>query len=97
MVPAVNGHTGYARGPDYRWVDAMGAYTYLPKLDVGMVVKNGVPLLFSIGTHACTQKGNAHIPGMHTNTCAHISHFIHTYPPRIYAHICTSAHNVLTS
>eukprot|EP00668_Euglena_longa_P026577 GGOE01033268.1.p1 GENE.GGOE01033268.1~~GGOE01033268.1.p1 ORF type:complete len:1200 (+),score=423.33 GGOE01033268.1:84-3602(+) len=39
MVPAVNGHTGYARGPDYRYVDGMGAYTYLPMLDVGMVVK----------------------------------------------------------
>eukprot|EP00668_Euglena_longa_P026573 GGOE01033264.1.p1 GENE.GGOE01033264.1~~GGOE01033264.1.p1 ORF type:complete len:1187 (-),score=429.21 GGOE01033264.1:1088-4567(-) len=39
MVPAVNGLTGYARGPDYRYVDAMGAYTHLPKLDIGLVVK----------------------------------------------------------
>eukprot|EP00667_Euglena_gracilis_P001506 EG_transcript_1506 len=39
MVLAVNGHTGYARGPDYRNVDVMGAYTYLPSLDIGLTVK----------------------------------------------------------
>lgn len=44
MVLAVNGHTGYARGPDYRNVDVMGAYTYLPSLDIGLTVKVGAAL-----------------------------------------------------
>eukprot|EP00668_Euglena_longa_P008511 GGOE01010260.1.p1 GENE.GGOE01010260.1~~GGOE01010260.1.p1 ORF type:complete len:1208 (-),score=403.92 GGOE01010260.1:1029-4382(-) len=39
MLAAVNGNTGFTRCPDYRNVDVMGAYTYLSRLDIGLVVK----------------------------------------------------------
>eukprot|EP00667_Euglena_gracilis_P001905 EG_transcript_1905 len=39
LMNAVNGGSGYYEGLDYRWVETMGAYTYLPALDLGIVVK----------------------------------------------------------
>ena len=39
---AVRGETGVARGPDYRGVDVVGAYRYLPGLRVGLVAKMDV-------------------------------------------------------
>lgn len=41
MVAAVNGGSGYARGLDYRSEDVMGAYTYIPSLDIGVVMQVG--------------------------------------------------------
>eukprot|EP00667_Euglena_gracilis_P003358 EG_transcript_3372 len=39
VVLAVNGETGYIDTDDYRWVDCLSAYTYLPDLQLGIQVK----------------------------------------------------------
>eukprot|EP00667_Euglena_gracilis_P003962 EG_transcript_3973 len=39
VILALNGGTGYLRADDYRWVDSMMAYTYLPSLGLGLLLK----------------------------------------------------------
>jgi len=39
VLDSVNGLTGYVIGPDYRGLQVLGAYTYLPQLDLGLVFK----------------------------------------------------------